>query len=42
VGFVPAGYGIPVWLLLPVGIAVLVLIVRVLGKRAQDLDKALA
>jgi Na+/H+ antiporter NhaC len=40
VGFVPAGYGIPVWLLLPVGIAVLVLIVRVLGKRAQDLDKA--
>jgi Na+/H+ antiporter NhaC len=40
VGFVPAGYGVPVWLLLPVGIAILALIVRMLGKRAQDLDKA--
>jgi Na+/H+ antiporter NhaC len=40
VGFVPAGFGAPVWLLLPIGIAILVLVVRILGKRAQDLDKA--
>ncbi len=40
IGFIPAGYGVPVWLLLPLGIAILVLIVRLFGKRAQDLDKA--
>lgn len=32
-GFLPVGFGVPVWFLLPFGAAILILIVRFLGKR---------
>jgi Na+/H+ antiporter NhaC len=36
VGFVPAGFGLPAWLLLLVGTGVIILIVRIFGKRVED------
>jgi len=35
-GFIPAGFGVPSWILLPVGIAVLVVFVKIVGKRVED------
>ncbi|HDQ15196.1 MAG TPA: Na+/H+ antiporter NhaC family protein, partial [Sediminispirochaeta sp.] len=36
VGFIPAGLGVPVWILLPIGVLALVLVVRILGRRVED------
>lgn len=35
-GFIPAGFGVPVWLLLLLGIAAIIVVVRLLGKRVED------
>jgi len=34
-GFLPVGFGVPVWFLLPFGSAILILIVRFLGKKIE-------
>jgi len=41
VGFIPAGFGLPAWLLLLAGTGVIILIVRLFGKRIED-DPALS
>lgn len=37
-GFIPAALGVPVWICLPIGIAVLYLVVRFLGKSTNEED----
>lgn len=36
VGFIPAGFGLPAWVSLLIGAVVLVLVVRILGKRPEE------
>ena len=36
IGLLPAGYGVPWWILLPLGIVILVGVLRFIGKRADD------
>lgn len=36
IGFLPAGLGVPVWILLPVGVGVVILVVNLLGKPVEE------
>jgi len=35
-GFIPAGFGVPVWILLPLGVVATILFVKFFGKRVED------
>jgi Na+/H+ antiporter NhaC len=34
-GYLPAGFGLPVWVLLPIGLGLLVVVLRVVGKKVE-------
>ena len=40
IGTVPGGYGLPPWISIIVGIAVLIALLRIFGRRADDADQA--
>lgn len=40
VGTIPGAYGVPVWILIPVGIAILFFVIKKVGKNVEDESKA--